>query len=708
MSKTFAQADVRLYSFMMKSLCLLMVFNAACTLHAADAKPSAASAGLAVRYSSAGQTDLATAPNVALFVEAGKLVTPFLAPGNFTAVWEGALSADLRSDYAFQATLNGSLKLEINGAVALDVSGTGGSSPVSKPVTLNKGANVLKATFTAPGQGDAFVRLGWTEKGTSTGPISESLFTHTPSADGAKAAARYLGRELFFEARCVKCHLDPAKGTVELTLDAPSLEGIGARRHYEWMTRWILDPKSVRPAAHMPKMLHGPKAKEDAEAMAAYLASLKTEPPVKFPAILLTKQNKPEDVEGHAPAGDVKPIYERLHCIGCHNPPDAKEMDPKKLSQKGVGTKFPRGKLAEYLRAPEAHYAWNRMPNFRLTAAEAKELEDYLLSTSDKPKDVAAPTEAAVIERGKKLVQTTGCLNCHSLKLENQFTAPKLADLDRTKLEEAAKKRLADFYFERWWGGCLQSAPTEKTPDFGFTENERKALREFGESEAKFGFPSLTRHVPMEHASRQARLLNCSACHGQVELIPPTELLGGKLKPEWAAKFIAGDINHKMRYDAHPKGELWVEARMPAFRAHAATLAPGLAALHGYPAKTPADKSSDPELVKAGHKLIGKDGGMSCISCHAVGKNLALEVFESEGVNLAYTYDRLLPDYYRRWFRNPLSIDPQTKMPAYFGEDGNTSPFPDLLGGSVDTLMQAVWEYMRLGDQMPAPKTGAE
>ena len=147
---------------------------------------------------------------------------------------------------------------------------------------------------------------------------------------------------------------------------------------------------------------------------------------------------------------------------------------------------------------------------------------------------------------------------------------------------------------------------------------------------------------------------------------------------------------------------------MPAFRAHATTLAPGLAALHGYPAKTPADKSSDPELVKAGHKLMGKDGGMSCISCHAVGKNLALEVFESEGVNLAYSYDRLLPDYYRRWFRNPLSIDPQTKMPAYFGEDGNTSPFPDLLGGSVDTLMQAVWEYMRLGDQMPAPKTGAE
>ena len=664
-----------------------MACAATWTLRAADGKPRT---GLAVHYSVAGQSDHATAPNVALYVASGQPVTPFLAPGRFAAVWEGALNADLRSDYAFQATLNGSFKLEINGAIALETSGTGGSSPVSKPVTLNKGSNAFKATFTMSGQGDAFVRLGWTEKGTNTGPIPESLFTYTPSADGLKAAARHHGRELFFESRCIQCHLDPAKGAVELNLDAPSLEGIGARRHYEWMTRWILDPKSVRPAAHMPKLLHGAKAKDDAEAMAAYLASLKPDAPVTFPPPLVTLQNQPEDVEGFNAPTDRKPIYERLHCIGCHNPADAKEIDPTKLSQKGVGTKFPRGKLAEYLRAPEAHYTWNRMPNFRLTEAEAKELEDYLLTTSDKPKDVAAPTDAAILERGKKLVQTTGCLNCHSLKLDNQFSAPKLSDLAAAK----------------WNSGCLaaEDKPDAKAPIYKFTSDEREALAAFAVTDRA----SLTRHAPMEHAARQTRLLNCSACHGQVELIPTTELLGGKLKPEWAAKFIAGDIHHKMRYDAHPKGEVWVEARMPAFRANAATLAPGLAALHGYPAKTSAEKSSDPELAKAGHKLIGKDGGMSCISCHAVGKHLALEVFESEGVNLAYTHERLLPDYYQRWFRNPLSIDPQTKMPAYFGEDGNTSPFPDLLGGNVENLMQAVWEYMRFGDRMPAPKTGAE
>ena len=57
----------------------------------------------------------------------------------------------------------------------------------------------------------------------------------------------------------------------------------------------------------------------------------------------------------------------------------------------------------------------------------------------------------------------------------------------------------------------------------------------------------LARHVPAEFAERQTRNLNCTACHGQVEGFPPLEILGGKLKPEWAGKFIAGEIGYKPR-----------------------------------------------------------------------------------------------------------------------------------------------------------------
>ena len=600
----------------------------------------------------------------------------------------------MRGSYSFQADLGGTLKVEINGAVALEAARSGGASPLSMPVRLNKGPNGFKATFTAPEKGDAFVRLSWTEKPPFTGPIPLAAFTHNRTPELEKSAQVRLGHELFLDHRCIKCHTDAKlvdSGVPELRMDAPSLEGIGARRHYDWVARWILDPKSLRPSAQMPRLLSGLRAKEDAEAIAAYLASLKTGGEVKFSAAAYkTKQNEPAEGEGRAPNSEAKPLYERLHCIGCHNPPDAKEPDPAKLSQKRIAEKFPAGRLAEYLRQPEAHYAWTRMPNFHLSEKEAKELEDWLFAAAPKPELKAAPAEASVIERGRKLVQTTGCLNCHGLNLENQFKAPPLGALSSRHRKDRSKVPAGD---------CLGQTPLA---DFGFSVEQRAALDAF----TFVGFASLSRHVPAEFAGRQHRALNCIACHGPIDFIPTFEALGGKLKPEWAAKFIAGDIPHKLRYDAHPRGEPWVESRMPAFKSRATDLAIGMAQQHGYAPKSPPEPAVDTALAETGRKLAGKDGGFSCVSCHGIGSVLAMEVFESEGINFAYTADRLLPDYYRRWFRAPTSIDPQTKMPVYF--DDGKSPLTDVLGGDAEKQISAAWEYLKLRDKMLPPKTGVE
>jgi mono/diheme cytochrome c family protein len=645
-----------------------------------------------VTFLVAGQRDIASAPGVALYVEAGQSPTPFLPGGRFTAEWNGAIHAELRSDFSFRAELNGTLKVEINGTTALEANSTGGPSALTKPVRLNKGANSFRATFTAPDKDDAFVRLWWTEKPPFTSPIPPAAFSHVITPELQRSAQLRFGRELFLDHRCIQCHLDAKlaqTGVPELKMDAPSLEGIGARRHYDWMSRWILDPKSLRPSAQMPKLLTGPKAKDDAEAIAAYLASLQTGGEVKLmEAAYQTKQNVPAEGEGTAPASEPKPLYERLHCIGCHNPPDANEPDPAKLSQKRIAEKFPSGRLAEFLRAPEAHYTWTRMPNFHLSEPEAKELETWLFAAAPKPTLAIVPNDAAIIERGRKLVQTTGCLNCHSLKLENQFKAPPLEALSSRHRKDRSRVPAGD---------CLGPAPVA---DFRFTAEQRAALDAF----TLAGFDSLSRHVPTDFAERQTRSLNCTACHGQLELIPPLDILGGKLKPEWAAKFMAGDMRHKFRFDAHPRGEPWVEGRMPAFKSRAEFLAAGMTQQHGYPPKSSAEPPVDAALAEIGRKLLGKDGGFSCVACHAVGPALAMEVFESEGINLSYAADRLLPDYYRRWFRAPTSIDPQTKMPIYFDE--GKSPLTDVLGGDGEKQISAVWDYLRLRDKMQPPKTG--
>jgi mono/diheme cytochrome c family protein len=143
---------------------------------------------------------------------------------------------------------------------------------------------------------------------------------------------------------------------------------------------------------------------------------------------------------------------------------------------------------------------------------------------------------------------------------------------------------------------------------------------------------------------------------------------------------------------------------MPGFKARAPLIAEGLAASHGFGPKTTAEPAIDTELAKLGRTLVGKDGGFSCVSCHGVAGLAATDVFESEGINLAYSYARLLPDYYYRWMRNPLAIDPQTKMPVYF-EEGK-SPLTEILDGDAEKQIAAMWHYLRLGQKMPAPNAG--
>jgi cytochrome c551/c552 len=676
--------------------------------------------GFAVKFTSSdGKTsDTMVLPNLWLYAEDGKPATPFLPAGKFTAVFEGIILGELRANYFFKAEeLGGSLKLEINNTVVLDTSAPG---TLSKSVQINKGANRVQATFTSASQGDSFVRVGWTEKGTNVNPIPNSWIAHRNTPELKKTELVYLGRELFLEHRCAKCHTEKFPSPVpELAMDAPAFDGIGTRRNYEWLAKWILDPKSTRASVHMPKLLHGAKAKEDAEAVADYLSSLtnlassvssirvknlhyivtdfeNTNAVHYLPSHKAVSEiSKRSGVNAKATLGDGteppadqnqerKAIFERLHCTGCHNAPDRKDVDSTKISLKHVAQKFSQGSLVKFLQAPEDGFSWIRMPNFKLADAEAKDLAEFLLKNADKPAPPQVLDRKSNAAHGRDLVQSAGCLNCHATaNLENKFHAPSLA-----KLAKEAK-------------GCLAGpgARPAKAPDFAFDTREREALVAF----VKTDFASLSRHAPLEFATRETRSLNCTACHGQIDLVPSLDVLGGKLKPEWAKDFIAG-FPFKVRADIHPKGELWVEARMPAFRSRAALLAEAMAMQQGYPPTTTAEGVIDEEAAKIGHKMIGKDNGLSCISCHAVNDLPALEVFESEGINLGLTSARLVKPYFFRWMRSPLAVDPTTKMPAYF-EDGR-SALTDYYDGDAEKQINALYQYIRQGDKMAAPATG--
>ena len=53
---------------------------------------------------------------------------------------------------------------------------------------------------------------------------------------------------------------------------------------------------------------------------------------------------------------------------------------------------------------------------------------------------------------------------------------------------------------------------------------------------------------------------------------------------------------------------------------------------------------------------------------------------------------------------NPVALEPNTKMPVYFDPQGH-SQLTDILDGDGEKQVNAIWDYVRLGDKMPPPPT---
>jgi cytochrome c2 len=94
------------------------------------------------------------------------------------------------------------------------------------------------------------------------------LLTAEP-APAQDAALVQRGAQLFTEQGCYGCHTVGKFGTEGI---APDLSHVGAKHDVAYLTKWLQDPASQKPTAHMPKI--GVSA-DEARALAAYLGSLK-------------------------------------------------------------------------------------------------------------------------------------------------------------------------------------------------------------------------------------------------------------------------------------------------------------------------------------------------------------------------------------------------------------------------------------------------
>ena len=76
------------------------------------------------------------------------------------------------------------------------------------------------------------------------------------------------GRTVFFTQGCYGCHRLGAAGTPI----AYDLSHVGRKYSQDQLEKWLRDPKSQKPTAHMPRLA---LTEDEIRALARYLASLK-------------------------------------------------------------------------------------------------------------------------------------------------------------------------------------------------------------------------------------------------------------------------------------------------------------------------------------------------------------------------------------------------------------------------------------------------
>ena len=681
-------------------------------LHAQEDRPGridseerrALEPGLRVEYSSLGSdeiSDVSDARLAALYVAEGQPATPFLPPGQFRAVMSGYLKLRLRGEYDFSLEGRGSVKLWFNGELAMEASGDDLSKINPVHLELVKGYNKLTLEYASPADGDAVMRLYWASDEFPAEPIFPEMLMHD-GRDEAWLSGKRLraGRLLFAQNHCLRCHpasddltarlTESSHSMPELDSAAPSLSGVGSRISTAWMQNWIVEPQKLRNRTTMPQVLGHERVNHvEVADIAAYLTTLKDE--ADLPAA--------ESTDDLIDAGLT--LFEDRGCIACHRftSPAEEDEDYNRVSLHYVNQKFRPGALATFLADTHKHYPWNRMPKFDLTKEETLALAAYIRSESKGTLEPFSVMKEPSPTTGKTLFVSKGCANCHGVNPEGAPPKPSATPLAKWNLE----------------AGCLSAEPPNTTPKFPLADEQRTAIGNF----VKTGIASLTQTAPAEFSRRQFEEIQCNACHSRDETdadlpyvlldfgelghppepVPNLTWAGEKLRADWTEKLFLGKIHYRPR--PHFK------IRMPEFPMRGEMLAKGLSAEHGFGPEQDQRPKFDNKLADIGEKVAAMHTGLACHRCHAIGDKQATAPFEARSTNLSYATERLRYGFFHRWMRDPLRIDPETKM-IKFAQDGQKTGLTDIYKGEAQKQFEAIWHHLQVLNEKERPKEAAE
>lgn len=526
------------------------------------------------------------------------------------------------------------------------------------------------------------------------------------------------GSVLISELRCAACH----SGATDSSLpekSAPDLSQVGSRIRPDYLRRFLEAPHSEQPGTAMPDLLASKPESERrkiSEALTHFLIAQSQ------PTATTSSTAQPDKESG-------KSLFHSVGCVACHGPKDAelaaslnrslaeeeeeeeeededpvlaarKKIKPNEVPLGHVAEKYSLKSLQAFLFQPLLVRSSGRMPDMKLTEAEAMAIASYLTDEKQESDALLVPS-ASLVAAGREYFQSLNCTACHALPgMEPKTLVGSLESADLSK-------------------GCLSTSrdgsSAKSVPLFNLTSEQRSAIV----AALRDKRPVDTEQIAI---AKNLTALRCIDCHvrdgyGGVHdahngffkgselnlgddgrIPPPLTLVGAKLQPAWMKKVL---------FDGESVRS-YMSTRMPQYGASNLAHLPGLFrkadVLDGPELKIPkpenreeSERQKEKIVRAAGRELLG-DKGANCVACHRFNGKAANV---NQGIDLLTSYERLQPEWFYRYVRNPGSFRPRTVMPTAW-PDGKAI-YTHILDGDTDRQIEAIWYYLSLGTSAADP-----
>lgn len=522
------------------------------------------------------------------------------------------------------------------------------------------------------------------------------------------------GKQILAENGCFGCH--EIKGFTEMAKIGPEINNMSAKVSPEWLFRWVRNPKDYNPHTRMPNFKF---SDDQAEAVTAFLWSVSQK-----------KSYQPQrnaSLGGNAERG--KELANTIGCKGCHVIGDDLRMREARGFSYDIapelshaGSKLDPDWIYEWIKNPKHFRPTTRMPSLRVTDQEARDLVAFIRTLKDDRRFEAkklALEDPVTIKRGEKLIREFGCAGCHSIEgMERESrVSVALSNFGRKRVDELdfgdTKTTDVPHTWDDWVNNKLKNSRVfttdriiSKMPVFTLADSEivaiRTLLRGMTKEVPEVGYREKydTRRQAIETGRKLTEFYNCINCH-QIEeiggsikatlddegLAPPFLLPeGSKVQEPWLHDFLKNPTVIRP----------WLNIRMPSFAmsdSEVTIITKYFLALHKKEIELRDYRSYQPDQkYAAAGKTLFND--LQCLSCHYTGKIPEGKTPSDLAPNLALSRTRLKPEWIREWIARPDSIVPGTRMPNFFPDLNEKSPYSEDFHGDIHEQIRAITDHV--------------